>query len=320
MSQERRKLPLIAVYGEAGAKAEQRVTELLDAAGASPTEVHTLIAAIQAGAVEAAQGEVIELDTQAPSDSSDQAHEGWFRAVEAIAGRLAHIADRTVRQARTAASVPDTPPVVSRSAPNSLPTPVDSVGEDQVHDAAERSFLSLTGYAGFDRDLSEEILAVVLKSVSTEGQDGYARQVEAFAEANRERLGQLYGKYGSGGKFADESHCYPTPISPRASWSASAWTPYGCGSGACGTTRSTPRPSWSASLGSACDPRERDVRSTWWRRRLRADGEAMAQLKIRDLHDLLCQAPDDATLSRTGSASCTTAPACTCPRSTPRTP
>ncbi|MGW7571912.1 hypothetical protein ACWGJV_37300 [Streptomyces tendae] len=156
MSQERRKLPLIAVYGEAAAKAEQRVTELLDAARASPTEVHTLIAAIQAGAAEAAQGEAIELDTQAPSSSSDQAHEGWYRAVGAIADRLAHIADRTVRQARPAASVPDTPPVVSRSAPNSLPTPVDSVGEDQVHqvlDAAERSFVSLTGYAGFDRDL-----------------------------------------------------------------------------------------------------------------------------------------------------------------------
>ncbi|MET7737753.1 hypothetical protein ABZT02_41630 [Streptomyces sp. NPDC005402] len=99
---ERRELPLIAVYGETAAKAEQRVTELLGAAGASPPEVHTLIAAIQAGAVEGAQGEVIELDLQAPSSSSDQVHEGWFHAVEAIADRLAHIADRIVQQARTA--------------------------------------------------------------------------------------------------------------------------------------------------------------------------------------------------------------------------
>ncbi len=210
---ERRKLPLIAVYAETAANAERRVTELLDAAGASPAEVHTLIAAIQAGAVEGAQGEVIELDTQAPSGSSDQVHEGWLRAVEAIAGRLAHIADRTVRQARTAASVPDTPPVVSRSEPNSLPTPVDSVGEDQVHqvlEAAERIFVSLTGSTGFDRDLSEEVLAVVLKSVSAEEQESYVRQLEAFAEANRERLGQLYGRYGPGGKFANESRCYLT--------------------------------------------------------------------------------------------------------------
>jgi hypothetical protein len=42
--------------------------------------------------VEGAQGEVIELDTQAPSGSSDH-YEGWLRAVESIAGRLAHIAD-----------------------------------------------------------------------------------------------------------------------------------------------------------------------------------------------------------------------------------
>ncbi|MEU5632278.1 hypothetical protein ACH47C_24225 [Streptomyces rishiriensis] len=79
-----------------------------------------------------------------------------------------------------------------------------------VLEAAERIFVSLTGYAGFDRDLSEEILAVVLKSVSGEEQEGYVRQLEAFAEANRERLGQLYGKYGPGGQFADESRCYLT--------------------------------------------------------------------------------------------------------------
>jgi hypothetical protein len=66
------------------------------------------------------------------------------------------------------------------------------------------------GYTGFDRDLSEEILMVVLKSVSAEQQEGYVRQLEAFAEANRERFGDLYGKYGPGGEFADESRCYLT--------------------------------------------------------------------------------------------------------------
>jgi hypothetical protein len=209
---ERRKLPLIAVYGETAANAEQRVAELLDAAGASPAEVHTLIAAIQAGAVEGAHGEVIELDTQAPS-GSNQVHEGWLRAVEAIAGRLTHIADRTVRQAQAKAAALETPPSApSRTLPP-LPTSVDSVGEEQVHqvlEAAERIFVSLTGYTGFERDLSEEILLVALKSVGAEQQDGYVRQLEAFADANRERLGQLYGKYGPGGKFADESRCYLT--------------------------------------------------------------------------------------------------------------
>ncbi|MDP9607899.1 hypothetical protein ACFV4E_15360 [Streptomyces hygroscopicus] len=210
---ERRKLPLIAVYGQTAANAEQRVTELLGAAGVSPAEVHTLIAAIQAGSVEGAQGEVIELDTQAPAGTSDQAQEGWLRAVEAIAGRLAHIADRTVHQARTATAVPETRPFASKSEPNSLPTPVDRVGEEQVQqvlEAAERIFVSLTGYTGFDLDLTEEILTVVLKSVSAEQQEGYVRQLEAFAEASRERLVQLYGKYGPGGKFADERHCYLT--------------------------------------------------------------------------------------------------------------
>jgi hypothetical protein len=48
------------------------------------------------------------------------------------------------------------------------------VGEEQVQqvlDAAERISVSLTGYTGFDRDLSQEILAVVLTTVSAEQQN-----------------------------------------------------------------------------------------------------------------------------------------------------
>lgn len=77
------------------------------------------------------------MDTQAPADSSDQVQEGWLLAVEAIAGRLDHIADRTVLQAGTAAAVMDTPPVVTRAERTSLPTAVDSVGEGQVHQVLE---------------------------------------------------------------------------------------------------------------------------------------------------------------------------------------
>jgi hypothetical protein len=104
-------------------------------------------------------------------------------------------------------------PVASRSRPSSLPTPVDQVGEVQVQhviEAAERIFVSLTGYTGFDRDLSQEILADVLKSVRAEQQQDYVRQLKAFAEGSRERLVQLYGKYGPDGKFEDEGHCYLT--------------------------------------------------------------------------------------------------------------
>lgn len=80
----------------------------------------------------------------------------------------------------------------------------------RVLEAAERLFVSVTGCTGYDRDLSEEILAVVLKCVSAEEQDGYVRQLEAFAEAKRERLVKLYSLYGPGGTFADESRCYLT--------------------------------------------------------------------------------------------------------------
>ncbi|MER7694908.1 hypothetical protein [Streptomyces sp. NPDC097610] len=212
-STERPALPPIIVHGEAAASARRRVSDLLEAAGVMPEEAQHLLAVIEAGAVEAAHAEVAELDMRAPVGSTDEFREGWLGAVQALASRLTHIADRTVRQARATAAAPKSPLAVSSPLPRRSPTAVDAVGEEQVHRVlavAERIFESLTGYTGFDRDLSEEILMVVLKSVGAEQQEGYVRQLEAFADANRERLGQLCGKYGPGGKFADESRCYLT--------------------------------------------------------------------------------------------------------------
>lgn len=68
----------------------------------------------------------------------------------------------------------------------------------------------MTGYTGCDRALSEEILPVVLQCVSAEQQEGYVQRIRAFVDDNRERLTQLYGMYGPGGPFADESRCYLT--------------------------------------------------------------------------------------------------------------
>ena len=203
---------MIVVHGEAAASARRRVSELLDAAGARPGEVQHLLAVIEAGALEGAHAEVAELDTGAPAGSSDEFGEGWLGAVQAVASRLTHIADRTVRQARAAAAAKP-PPAVSRTPSRRSSTAVDAVGEEQVHrvlEAAERLFVSVTGCTSYDCDLSEEILAVVLKCVSAEEQDGYVRQLEAFAEAKRDRLAKLYSLYGPGGTFADESRCYLT--------------------------------------------------------------------------------------------------------------
>ncbi|WP_329359701.1 hypothetical protein [Streptomyces sp. NBC_01483] len=169
------------------------------------------MAVIEAGAVEGAHAEVAE-DTQVPADSSDEFGEGWLGAVQAVTSRLTHIADRTV-QARATAAAPKSPLAVSSPPPRCSPTAVEAVGEEQVHrvrEAAERIFVSLTGYTGYDRDLSEEILPVVRKCVGAEQQDGYVRQLEAFAEANRERLVKLFSRYGPGGRFEDRDLCYLT--------------------------------------------------------------------------------------------------------------
>ncbi|MFC9634347.1 hypothetical protein ACFTY8_35100 [Streptomyces mirabilis] len=93
------------------------------------------------------------------------------------------------------------------------PTAAEAVEEEQVHRLLDRG-----GRADFrvcDRlhrlqPLSENILPVVLKAVNAEQQEGYVQRLEPFADNNRERLAQLYGKYGPGAPFADESRCYLT--------------------------------------------------------------------------------------------------------------
>ncbi|MEU9157811.1 hypothetical protein AB0D59_46605 [Streptomyces sp. NPDC048417] len=212
-SSQRPPLPLITVHHVAAVQAQHHVAGLLETAGASPAEVRRLIAVIQAGAVEAAHAEAIEQDVLAPPSSSDQFHAGWRGAVEAVTGRLTHIADRTVRQAQAATEPSRTLPPAPCRTPCRSTTMVDSVGEEQVLrvlEAAERIFVSLTGYTHYDHDLSEEILPVVLKAVGAEQQDGYVSRLETFAADKRERLAQLYALYGPGGRFEARDRCYLT--------------------------------------------------------------------------------------------------------------
>ena len=202
-------LPVIVVHAEAAAGAELRVAACLEATGVSPGEVQRLIALIRAGAVESAHAEVADLYRQVRVGHGDAFGEGWLGAVQAVESGLTHIADRTVRQARSAAAVPEPRPEAAAPAP----AEVDTVGEEQVSrvlNAAERIFVSLTGCSTYDRGLSEEILQVVLKCVSAEEQGGYVRRLEAFAETSRERLVKLYSRYGPGGTFADDRRCYLT--------------------------------------------------------------------------------------------------------------
>ncbi|MFJ4536641.1 hypothetical protein ACIP39_11825 [Streptomyces tibetensis] len=148
------------MYGETAANAERRATRgrASRRRGASPDEIHTLVAAIQAGAVEGAHREVIGMDTRTPSGSGDQVHEDWLRAVEAIASSLTHIADRTVRHAESKAAALETPPLApSQTAPCSLPTAVNSMREEQVQrvlEAAETIFVSLRDHTSHTEIIS----------------------------------------------------------------------------------------------------------------------------------------------------------------------
>ncbi|MGW0631859.1 hypothetical protein [Streptomyces sp. NPDC002758] len=149
----------ITVYGDRADAAMQQVTSLLDNAGAASEEVHELLALIQAGAVENAQSAVLDLADRPPEGSTAQAAQGWVAAVQAAGSELAHLADRTIARARSAARPATPTTAVFRS-----PTPVDDVPQgwtERVLEAAERIFVELTGRTAYSRDMSLEILRCV---------------------------------------------------------------------------------------------------------------------------------------------------------------
>jgi hypothetical protein len=195
------RLAAITVYGDRATAALQQVTSYLERAGVAPEESQELLALIQAGAVEGAQGGVLELAERPPQDSTAPAGQGWVTAVQAAAAELAHIADRTITRARPATrpTAPAVPPAAS------LLTPIDEASQEQVEQVlavAERIFTELTGRADYSREASLETLSVVLTAVAAEDQAGYAAQLEDFAACNRDRLTELYRKYGPGGELA----------------------------------------------------------------------------------------------------------------------
>ncbi|MEU8810656.1 hypothetical protein ACN6LC_004530 [Streptomyces violaceoruber] len=195
------RLAAITVYGDRAAAALQQVTSLLDSAGIAVEETQELLALIQAGAIEGAQGDVLELAEHPPENSTAPAVQGWVDAVQAAAAELTHLADRTLTRARPAArpAAPPTPPA------STLPTLIDEAPQEQseqVLAAAERIFAELTGRSDYSREASLETLAVVLTAVAAEDQADYITQLEDFATRNRDRLTELYRKYGPGGELA----------------------------------------------------------------------------------------------------------------------
>lgn len=190
------------MYGDRAAAAIQQVTSLLDSAGVAPEKTQELLALIQAGALEGAQGDVLELAEQPPEKSAAPALHGWVAAVQAAAAELAHIADRTIARAR---------PAARPTAPAALPahsssTPIDEAPQKQVEQVlamAERIFTELTGRTDYSREASLEILPVVLTAIAAEDQADYIAQLEAFATRNRDWLAELYRKYGPGGDLAE---------------------------------------------------------------------------------------------------------------------
>lgn len=197
-------------YGAQAAHARRRMTALLTAAGARPDEVQRLIAAIEAGAVERASDKMAML-AAAPAGSSDEFANGWNACVASARSSLALISDRTAQDACEATGMPpEIVPVVAGPREGFLPAMVDGAERARILEAAERIFVAMTGHTAFDRDLSHEILSVVVQCLSADEQHSYLDQLEAFAETNHERLATLYARYGPGGISEDESRCYLT--------------------------------------------------------------------------------------------------------------
>ncbi|MCX5309315.1 hypothetical protein OG304_38835 [Streptomyces sp. NBC_00160] len=176
--------------------AKRTLLQLLGRAGFSADDAQGLIALVEAGALAGACQEAGALGASVPGDKGEPYESGWLDGARAVTDALAGIAERALRQSVD----PDGP----AAGPDIRP-PVGRMEVERAKVAVTPLYLAFTAASDLDPEVTEEVLAAVLATMTPWQRAGYAGRLAAFAAANRARLERLYVAYGPGSATAIHS-------------------------------------------------------------------------------------------------------------------
>lgn len=170
--------------------AKETLLELLGRAGVFRDEADELIALVEAGALADAHAEVAKAE-RAPGEGGDPYDAGWHDGARAVGDALARLAERALDRA-IGTAMPDSDGDEAAESHHS----VGRVDVERAKVAVTPLYLSFNDASDLEPEASDEVLAVVLGTMSVVGRVGYAGQLEEFTETHRERMAQLYARFG----------------------------------------------------------------------------------------------------------------------------
>ena len=175
--------------------AKETLLELLGRAGVFRDEADELIALVEAGALADAHAEVAKAEVakaeRAPGEKGDSYDAGWHDGARAVGDALARLAERALDRA-IGTAVPDSDDDDAAESHHS----VGRVDVERAKVAVTPLYLSFNDASYLEPEGTDEVLAAVLGTMSVVGRVGYAGQLEEFTEAHRERMAQLYARFG----------------------------------------------------------------------------------------------------------------------------
>ncbi|MGW7330677.1 hypothetical protein ACWGIU_19195 [Streptomyces sp. NPDC054840] len=166
---------------------KRTLLQLLGRAGVAADDAEGLIALVEAGALAGACEEIGGFGGTVPEAKGEQYESGWLDGARAVTDELGGIAERALRQT--------VDPGVTTAAPDARP-PVGRMEVERAKAAVTPLYLTFTAVSDLDPEVTDEVLAAVLATMTPRQRAGYAGRLAQFAAAHRARLERLYVEYG----------------------------------------------------------------------------------------------------------------------------
>ncbi|MEU9109243.1 hypothetical protein AB0D54_33940 [Streptomyces xanthophaeus] len=169
--------------------ARTTLLQLLARAGVPSGDAWQLIGLVEAGALALAHEELSSGERSAPGDKGEAYEAGWLDGAGDLLEKLGGVAERTLREVVG----PDGQPGPAAERPRAGRMEVQRA---QV--AVTPLYLSFTVVSELDPEVTEEVLAAVLGTMSPRQRARYAGRLTEFVATHRARLERLFGAFGPG--------------------------------------------------------------------------------------------------------------------------
>ncbi|MEU9088291.1 hypothetical protein [Streptomyces sp. NPDC048357] len=165
--------------------ARTTLLQLLARTGVPSGDARQLIGLLEAGALALAHEE-LSGDRNAPADKGQAYASGWQDGAAALLDDLGALTERTLTDIVGA----DGPPGERRRA--------GRMEVERARVAVTPLYLSLTAVSELDPEVTDEVLAAVLATMSPRRRAGYTGRLTAFATTHQAHLERLFAAYGPG--------------------------------------------------------------------------------------------------------------------------